>query len=172
MAKAKDIIKLIQKKFKKDIISAEEFRGEAVVKVKKEKLLNLCEFLYKEKKLLFNLLVDVTAVDFLPYDRKPRFDVVYILTSIDNEHRMILKTEVDEGEKVPSVYHIWKSANFPEREVYDMFGIEFEGHPDLRRLLMWPGYEYHPLRKDFPTKGYDFEQTWDPETIKENVIKF
>ncbi len=172
MAKAKDIIKLIQKKFKKDIISAEEFRGEAVVKVKKEKLLNVCEFLYKDKKLLFNLLVDVTAVDFLPYKRTPRFDVVYILTSIDNEHRMILKTEVDEGEKVPSVYNIWRSANFPEREVYDMFGIEFEGHPDLRRLLMWPGYEHYPLRKDFPTKGYDFEQTWDPETIRENVTKF
>jgi NADH-quinone oxidoreductase subunit C len=172
MAKAKDIIKLIQKKFKKEIISAEEFRGEAVVKVKKEKLLDVCAFLFKDKKLLFNLLIDVTAVDFLPYKRTPRFDIVYILTSIDNEHRMILKTEVDEGEKVPSVYNIWRSANFPERETFDMFGIEFEGHPDLRRLLMWPGYEHYPLRKDFPTKGYDFEKKWDPETIKENVTKF
>ena len=172
MAKAKDVIKLIQKKHKKAVIEADEFRGEPVVKVKKEKLIDVCEYLVKEKKLAYNLLVDVTAVDFLPHKRTPRFDIIYVLVSIDNEHRMILKTEVDEGEKVPSVYHIWKSANFPERETYDMFGIEFEGHPDLRRLLMWPGYEYHPLRKDFPTKGYDFDKQWDPEQIKENVLKY
>ncbi len=172
MAKPSEIIKLIQKKHKKAIIEAQEFRGDPIIVVKKDKLLEVCEFIKKEKKLLFNLLVDVTAVDFLPYKRKPRFDIVYILVSVDHDHRLILKTQVDEGEKVPSVYHLWKSANFPEREVYDMFGIEFEGHPDLRRILMWPGFEYHPLRKDFPVKGYDFDKKWDPETIRDKVFKY
>jgi len=116
--------------------------------------------------------VDVTAVDFLPYKRNPRFDIVYILVSVDNEHRLILKTEVEEGGSVPSVYNLWRSANFPEREVFDMFGIKFEGHPDLRRILMWPGYEGHPLQKDFPLKGYDFDKKWDPEQIKDNVLAY
>ena len=172
MAKPKDIIKAVQKKFKKEIIEAKEFRGDPIIVVKKEKLLDICNFLKTDKKLLFNMLVDVTAVDFLPYKRKPRFDVVYILVSVDYDHRLILKTQVDEGEKLPSVYSLWQSANFPEREVYDMFGIEFEGHPDLRRILMWPGFEYHPLRKDFPVKGYAFDKKWDPEQIREHVFKY
>jgi NADH-quinone oxidoreductase subunit C len=172
MAKAEDIIKLVKEKFNKDIIEASEFRGDPIIKVKKDSLINVCKYLVSEKELAYNLLVDVTAVDFLPYKRTPRFDIVYILVSIENEQRLILKTEVDEGESVPSVYNIWKSANFPEREVYDMFGITFDGHPDLRRLLMWPGFEHHPLRKDFPRRGYDFDKKWNPDQIKENVLKY
>ncbi len=172
MAQAKKIIDAIKKKFKNEVIEAEEFRGEPIVKVKKDKLLDIAQYLFKENSLKFNLLVDITAVDFLPKGRTPRFDIAYILVSIEKDERLILKTEVNDGESVPSVYSVWKSANFPEREVFDMFGIKFDGHPDLRRLLMWPGYEYHPLRKDFPVKGYDFDKQWNPETIKDNVLNY
>ncbi len=99
----------------------------------------------------FEILLDITAVDYLG-KRDKRFEVVYLLLSIKNRTRLRLKVPLDEGEKIPSASSLWKNANWLEREVYDMFGIEFEGHPDLRRILLYPEFEGHPLRKDYPLK--------------------
>lgn len=99
----------------------------------------------------FEMLLDITAVDYLNRKEK-RFEVVYLLLSIKNKTRIRLKVPVDDGEKVPTASLLWKNANWLEREVYDMFGIEFEGHPDLRRILLYPEFEGHPLRKDYPLK--------------------
>jgi len=100
-------------------------------------------------------------VDHFP--QSPRFEVVYLLYSFKANDRLRLKTKVGEGEPVKSVESIWKAANWLEREVYDLFGIPFENHPDLRRILLWDGYEGHPLRKDFPVEGPDFDKPFVPE---------
>ena len=99
----------------------------------------------------FDMLVDICGVDFP--DREPRFEVVYHLYSFSSNRRIRVKLAVDEGTDVPTVCGVWKAANWPEREVYDMFGIEFSGHPNLIRLLMPAEYSGHPLRKDYPLRG-------------------
>jgi NADH-quinone oxidoreductase subunit C len=106
-------------------------------------------------------LIDITAIDYP--DLSPRFEIVYLLLSTSTNKRLIVKIKVDEGELVRSCENIYKSANWSEREIWDMFGIFFSGHPDLRRLLTDYGFEGHPLRKDFPLTGrvqvkYDVDQ--------------
>src|SRR5207248_4851712 len=98
----------------------------------------------------YNYLSDLTAVDWL--DRRPRFDVVYHLLSLTDFVRFRLKLQTDEGEAVPTVTPLWGAANWAEREVWDLFGIEFAGHPDLRRILMPEDWEGYPLRKDYPVQ--------------------
>src|SRR6185436_9285247 len=102
----------------------------------------------------FTYLVDLTAVDWK--ERKPRFDVVYWLHSFKrNNERIRLKVKVEENASCATVSTVWKTANWMEREVFDLFGISFAGHPDLRRILTWDGFHGHPLRKDFPIEGID-----------------
>lgn len=119
---------------------------------KRERIADVLKFLKEE--LAFDLFVYITAVDYLgwkatslPHDK--RFEVVYHLYSLRFKDRVRVKVAVDEGEKVPSVAHIFKGANWHEREVYDMFGIVFSGHPNLERILLWEGFGGHPLRKDY-----------------------
>lgn len=114
---------------------------------------SLFETLKNDERFLCNMLIDITAVDWL--DRKePRFEVVYQLLSITFNHRICIRVAVDEdAPKVASVRPLWHAANFLEREVWDMFGIEFEGHGDLRRILMYDEFVGHPLRKDYPVRG-------------------
>lgn len=112
---------------------------------------NLLADVLSELNKHFEILLDITAVDYLNRKEK-RFEVVYLLLSIKNKTRLRLKVPVEDGEKVPTASLLWKNANWLEREVYDMFGIEFEGHPDLRRILLYPEFEGHPLRKDYPLK--------------------
>ncbi len=112
-----------------------------------ENLFPLMEKLKKD----FEVLLDITAVDYLGKKEK-RFEVVYHLLSLSGKMRVRVKVEVGEGEKIATLSSLWKNANWLEREVYDMFGIEFEGHPDLRRILLYPEFEGHPLRKDYPLK--------------------
>jgi len=112
---------------------------------------NLLLDVLSELNKIFEVLLDITAVDYLNKKEK-RFEVVYLLLSIKNKTRLRLKVPVQDGEKVPTASLLWKNANWLEREVYDMFGIEFEGHPDLRRILLYPEFEGHPLRKDYPLK--------------------
>ena len=104
--------------------------------------------------LAFDVLMDLTAVDYLKFPGRedgPRFEVVYHLYSITHNHRLRLKVRVDEDNaSVPSVVALWPIANWLEREAWDMFGVRFEGHPDLRRLLMYEEFVGHPLRKDYP----------------------
>jgi NADH-quinone oxidoreductase subunit C len=128
-----------------------EFRGEITLKVADaEKIAIVCEF--AKKQLGFDYLVDLSSVD--NYGDDPRWTVVYHLRSIVNGLEIRLKTDVsEEKSELPSVLGVWRTSNWHEREIYDMMGLRFTGHPDLRRILMWEGYPYFPLRKDFPLAG-------------------
>jgi NADH-quinone oxidoreductase subunit C len=127
-------------------------RGELTVTVALGSLLSFVEFLRADAACRFTTLIDITAVDHP--DRAQRFDLVYHFLSMWQNHRIRLKVAVREEEMVPSVVSIHLSANWFEREVFDLFGILFSGHPDLRRILTDYGFRGHPLRKDFPTTGY------------------
>jgi NADH-quinone oxidoreductase subunit C len=143
------VIKL-QEKFAASILEVKEFRGEVTVTVNKQDIASICRFL--KETLQYNLLTDVTAVDYLGKD--PRFMVVYNLYSIPNKDRLRVKAPVTEGDcTIDSLCALWSSANWLEREVYDLFGIIFTNHPDLRRILMTDDWVGHPLRKDYPLQG-------------------
>lgn len=131
-----------------------EFRGEATVRVHPDSLREALRFCKDELK--FDCLVDISSLDHL--GSEPRFEMVYELYSYATGVHLRVKSHVPEDTgKVPSVTDLWPGANWHEREVYDMMGIEFPGHPDLRRILMWEGYPYFPLRKDFPLAGKESE---------------
>lgn len=148
------VIKL-KEKFASSIIEVVEFRGEVTVTVTKNDILGILSFL--KKTLLFNLLTDVTAIDYLG-KKTERFMMVYQLYSISNKDRLRLKAAVAENDcSIESATQVWQTANWLEREVYDLFGIAFKNHPDLRRILMTPEWEGHPLRKDYPLQGPDRE---------------
>ena len=119
--------------------------------------------------LRFTVLIEVTAADYLP--REPRFEVVYHLLSIPNRLRLRLKVRVPTGGSVPTVQRVWRSAGWLEREVWDMFGIFFEGHPDLRRLLMPEDWEGHPARKDYPVQIRKGVQTYEPLQVTEEEFR-
>ena len=147
------------------VIATEVAFGELNVTVQLAHLESFVEFLRDDAACRFTSLVDITAVDHP--ERDPRFDVVYMFLSMYQNHRVRVKVLVGEEEMVPSIVEIHPSANWVEREVFDMFGILFSGHPDLRRILTDYGFRGHPLRKDFPTTGH-VEMRYDPE--KKRVI--
>ena len=135
------------------IKGTQEFRGELTISIDPRDLRRVCEFLREASGLSFRFLSDLTAVDHYP--NEPRFEMVYHLFSIENPSRLRLKTKVDSTDpKVDSLVPVWPAANAFEREVFDLFGIHFEGHPDLRRILLPEDWEGHPLRKDYPTEGF------------------
>jgi NADH-quinone oxidoreductase subunit C len=136
----------LKQRFGEVVRDVVHFRGEVTALVDREKLVEVSRVCKDE--LGYNYLSDVSCVDWL--DRQPRFDVVYHLTSLVHWSRFRLKVQVNEGESIPTVIPVWAAANWAEREVWDLFGVEFEGHPDLRRLLMPEGWIGHPLRKDYP----------------------
>ncbi len=129
--------------------------GQHYVRVEPENLLAVMEFLKTDDACQFDMLSDVTAIDYLNYpDADDRFAVIYMLVSTKLNHRLWVKVFVNDPDPtVPSVTHLWNGANWREREQYDMFGITFEGHPDLRRILCAEFFEDHPLRKDYPLHG-------------------
>jgi NADH-quinone oxidoreductase subunit C len=143
--------KKIKAKFGDLISEPAEFRGEISVKLADaEQITAVCEFAKTE--LGFNYLVDISSVD--NYGDDPRWTVVYHLRAIVDGAEIRIKTDVNEEKsELPSVLAVWRTANWHEREIYDMMGIRFSGHSDLRRILMWEGYPYFPLRKDFPLAG-------------------
>jgi NADH-quinone oxidoreductase subunit C len=148
------VIKL-KEKFAASIIDVVEFRGEVTVTVAKCAIIEILSFL--KQSLQYNLLTDLTAVDYLG-KKEERFMMVYLLYSIPNKDRLRIKTPVVETEcRIPTATVVWKTANWLEREVFDLFGITFEGHPDLRRILMTDDWIGHPLRKDYPLQGPDRE---------------
>ncbi len=130
-----------------------EFRGETTVVVPREHLHRAAEFLSGDPELRFNFLSDITALDRFPLE--PRFELNYQLLSLDRRERLRLKVRVSgKDPTVPSVTTVWPGANWHEREAFDLFGVRFDGHPDLRRILMPDDWEGHPLRKDYPVEGY------------------
>jgi NADH-quinone oxidoreductase subunit C len=131
---------------------AKKMVGQTTVEIAPDRLVETCRHLKDGES--FTFLVDLTAVDWK--ERDPRFDVVYWLHSFDRgNERVRLKVGVKDGDACPTVSDVWETANWMEREVFDLFGIAFEGHPDLRRILTWDGFQGHPLRKDFPVEGID-----------------
>jgi len=127
-----------------------EFRGETTFVIRPEDLREVAKFCGDE--LALDYLIDITSVD--NFGEEPRFEIVYELYSMALGTHLRLKLSVsEEANEVPTVSDIWPTANWHEREIYDMMGIRFTGHPDLRRILMWEGYPYFPLRKEFPLEG-------------------
>lgn len=148
-----ELIDKVREKASSLVMDVSEGIDCAVVKVDKEKLIEFMKLLKNDDDLMFDLISDVTAVDYP--ERTPRFDVVYHIFSIKNSQRIRIKVPVADGDGVESVTSIWRGAEWLEREVYDMFGITFYNHPDLRRILMEEDFKYHPLRKDFPLEGIE-----------------
>jgi NADH-quinone oxidoreductase subunit C len=140
-----DAIEGLQQQFGDAVLDVVYFRDEVSALVPRDRVVEVCR--YCRDRLGFNYLSDITAVDWL--DRRPRFDVVYHLLSLESWARLRIKVQTDVGVPVPTVIPVWGGANWPEREAYDMFGIEFDGHPDMRRILMPEGWIGYPLRKDF-----------------------
>jgi len=137
------------------IEAVESFRDQVTIRVFKDNILEVCFFLRDTEGLEFDFLTDLTAVD---YPQRPqRFDVVYHLYSMGLNHRLRVKAAVGENETIESTVPVWKAANWEERECFDMFGVVFAHHPDLRRILLPEDWEGYPLRKDYPLAGYG---TW------------
>jgi NADH-quinone oxidoreductase subunit C len=143
-------VQKLKEKFSSSILDTKEFRGEMTITVTKENIIEICRFL--KDSLGYNLLTDLTCVDYLEKD--PRFMVVYQLYSLANKDCLRVKAPVTEAAaSIDTVTSVWGGANWLEREAYDMFGIMFVGHPDLRRILMTDDWVGHPLRKDYPLQG-------------------
>jgi NADH-quinone oxidoreductase subunit C len=134
------------------VLGAEVFAGDLTVTVPAAKIVEICRFFKVERK--FTFLVDLTAVDWQERE-EGRFDVIYWMHRFDDSRRLRLRAAVPENRPIESVTGVWKTANWLEREVYDLFGIVFENHPGLERILTWEGFNGHPLRKDFPVEGID-----------------
>ena len=128
------------------------FRDQVSVRVFKDRIVEVCTFLRDTPGLEFDFMTDLTAVD---YPTRPRrFDVVIHLYSMTQNHRLRVKAAVGEDETIPTLAFVWKTSNWQERECYDMFGVVFEGHPDLRRILLPEDWQGFPMRKDYPLGGY------------------
>jgi len=142
-------LNILKEQYPEDVLETLMPQGDATAIIRPASLIKVVEFLKTDPRLLFDLLIDITAIDYL--EREPRFSVVYHLLSLPFNRRLRLKVPVDAVEPVlESLTPLWGSANWLEREVWDMFGIQFSGHPDLKRILMYDGFEGHPLRKDYP----------------------
>lgn len=152
------MVALVREKFPQAAIETVEYRGEQTLVVKPEHLVAVCTYLRQKQQYTF--LSSITAVDWP--ERVPRYDVVYHLLSIPRRSELRLKVRVgqrrEEHPAVPTVVGVWPTANWYEREVYDLFGITFTGHPDLRRILMPVDWTTHPLRKDYPLTGFDLPE--------------
>ena len=151
-----DLKALIPQKLKEKFTSVEfelsDYKDELTVKFDKKYIVEVCAFLKSDSELEFKLCSDVTAIDWAT--RENRFTVVYNIFSLKNNFRLRLKADVDESDcSIDSVTKVWQASNWQERETFDMYGIKFKNHPDLRRMYMPEEFEYHPLRKEFPLMG-------------------
>ena len=143
------LVKKLKAQFEETIGEALEFLGQLSMRVDRERIVEVCAFLRDDEETRFDYLSDVTCVHYPERGARP-FEVVYNLFSIDLNQRVRLKVDTDDSAGVESVTGVWPAANWLEREVYDLFGIPFNGHPDLRRLLLPPDWDGHPMRKDYP----------------------
>jgi NADH-quinone oxidoreductase subunit C len=148
------ILTRLDERFGPSLLERHAHRGDHTVVVAREAIVDVLRFCRDDPALAFDMLMDLTAVDYLKYPGRedgPRFEVVYHLYSLRHNHRLRLKVSVaEDGPVVPSAVALWPIADWFEREVWDMFGVRFQGHPHLRRLLMYEEFVGHPLRKDYP----------------------
>ena len=146
------VVDRVKQKFPESISEVSAFRGETTLRVRSGDILPLCRFLHDDTDSAFDFLIDLCGVDDLP--REPRFQVVYHLASTRTRLRLRLKASLPGANpQIASVFSVWKAADWLEREAFDMFGITFTGHPDLRRILLTPEWQGYPLRKDYPLRG-------------------
>jgi NADH-quinone oxidoreductase subunit C len=148
-----EFLNRMRERFGADGFKTSEFRDNKRILVARTKLFEMMQVL--KEQCSFDMLAEMTAVDYLRYpDARDRFGVIYCLLNTQTGVRIFVKTHVNEPDlTVPSVYSLWKGADWLEREVFDMYGIEFDGHPDLRRILMPEEFAAFPLRKDYPLRG-------------------
>ncbi len=164
------VVRVLREAFPDDVLDIIRFRDETTIHVSRERFRDIAFYLRDHEHILLNFLTDLTAVDMLRLRTAPRFDVVANLYSIPNRRRLRLKAGCDDGEPVPSLVPVWNGANWLERECYDMFGIVFEGHPNLRRILLPDDWdEGHPLRKDYPLRGWKEFPVYNKERVVPRV---
>ncbi len=151
------IAEKLREQYPDQVLDVREFRGQVSVTLKRDRIRDICRFLHDDPELSFDYLIDLCGADYL--GKKPvRFEVVYHLYSMEHRHLLRVKAEVPENDvSIESVVPVWTGANWHEREAYDLFGIRFRGHPDLRRILLPEDWEGFPLRKDYPVKGPEKE---------------
>jgi NADH-quinone oxidoreductase subunit C len=144
-------IERLRSQFGDRILASSAFRGDDTAVIAPEGWVEVAQFLKSDAECAMNQFVDMTAVDYPEREPElPRFDVVLIVRSLTAKQRVCLKTRVSEGQALPTLIKVWAGADWAEREIFDMFGIKFEGHPDLRRVLLYEEFVGHPLRKDYP----------------------
>ena len=152
------LVKKLKARFDGAVIAAVEFIGQVSIRIEPDRIVDVCTFLRDDADTKFNYLSDLTCVHY-PLGPERPLEVVYNLYSISRNERVRLKVGIAEGASVDSVTDVWPSANWMEREVYDLFGVNFRNHPDMRRILLPPDWEGHPLRKDYPLEFIENEWT-------------
>lgn len=147
------LLQKVKDKFNDSVVEISEFRNDLAIEIKPSVIVDLCKLLKEDEQLCFDMCVDVTAIDWAK--RKNRFTVVYHFYSLVNNFNLRVKATIEDSKnpEIDSVVSFWKSADWYERETWDMYGIKFRNHPDLRRMYMPEEFEYFPLRKDFPVMG-------------------
>lgn len=143
------ILERLRARFGDVVLSTHDYRGDLTAQVTPAAIVEVCTFVRDDPALAFDFLMDLTAVDYI--GSVPRFEVVYHLYSLARNHRLRLKARIPEDDpRIASVVPVWRGANWLERETYDLYGIRFDGHPDLRRIYLYEEFQGHPLRKDYP----------------------
>lgn len=155
----KEKLEKLKSRFGDKIVAVKEERGETTVVIDLSIQKELLRELRMDEGFSYDMLVDLCGVDY--FKDKPRFGVVYLLRSLKDGDMVRIRVRLDESDQIETVSDLWKAANWLEREVYDMFGIKFKDHPDLRRILLSDDFVGHPLRKDFPAEGYDFDKPFE-----------
>ena len=170
MKNLEDLEKKINSELTTKIKKTEIKHGQIYLETNKDDLVEVCLFLKTNKDTKFRQLIDITVVDYP--ERNQRFDVIYLFLSHEFNQRLVLKYTISENEVITSLTNIFPSSNWMEREVFDMYGVSFKGHPDLRRILTDYGFEGHPLRKDFPLTGhYEVRYSEDEKKVINEPIK-
>jgi len=153
MIKINDTKEIILKESNINVILYDNEKYLGIIVNNKSDIVSIIKFLKDNEKLFFNQLIDITAIDYP--SRELRFEIVYLLISLKLNQRILIKTSINENDNIESISSVHKSANWYERECYDLFGIKFLNHPDLRRIMTDYNFEGHPLRKDFPLTGHN-----------------
>ena len=149
---------LVESGYASEIVGAKRFREEDFIVVRKERIVDILTVLRDDPATRYDLVSDILGLDLLGFNREPRFEIIYSLYSLTHKKRIVIKAQVEEDDpRIDTASAVWMAVEWAEREIFDMFGIEFVGHNDLRRILMPEDWVGHPLRKDFPLGGEEVE---------------